>query len=357
MNIQLAEKIANAILYEGYILYPYRPSAVKNRQRWTFGGIFPQDYSLAHNGAEPWQTQTECLVVAAGNATLTVRVRFLHLVWREIGRLDPPVAELPESSELTYRLVDSLSVGKEVYYTWQEAVEREVELPNLALAKLQERPRQFTFEFPASRTVEPLRHQPDGEVVGVIVRQQQAITGEIEVMARRQPQAEEKLYKVTIRVKNLTPAKDAAPKNRNEALLQAFASTHAILSLHTGQFVSLLDPPAQYRPLAEQCHNIGVYPVLVGEAGEQDMMLSSPIILYDYPEIAPESPGDMFDGTEIDELLTLRIMAMTDAEKREMRQVDERARALLDRTERLPQEQLLKLHGTIRSLRPLDKET
>jgi hydrogenase maturation protease len=99
---------------------------------------------------------------------------------------------------------------------------------------------------------------------------------------------------------------------------------------------------------------VGTWPVLVGEAGARDLLLSSPIILYDYPEIASESPGDLFDGTEIDEILTLRILTMTEAEKQEMRQSDPRGRALLDRTETLPAEQLMKLHGTLRNIRPLE---
>ena len=80
-------------------------------------------------------------------------------------------------------------------------------------------------------------------------------------------------------------------------------------------------------------------------------MLSSPIILYDYPQIAPESPGALFDGTEIDEILTLRIMTLTDEEKREMRTVDERAREILERTENMPPDQLMKIHGVLRGLK------
>jgi hydrogenase maturation protease len=79
------------------------------------------------------------------------------------------------------------------------------------------------------------------------------------------------------------------------------------------------------------------------------MMLSSPIILYDYPEIAPESAGDLFDGTEIDEILSLRIMTLSDEEKREVAASDEHARRLLERTESLAAEQLMSLHGVMRS--------
>ncbi len=85
-------------------------------------------------------------------------------------------------------------------------------------------------------------------------------------------------------------------------------------------------------------------------------MLSSPIILYDYPQIAPESPGSLFDGTEIDEILSLRILTMTDAEKDEMRRCDERTRQILERTESMPPEQFMKLHGVLRELRPATGE-
>jgi hypothetical protein len=96
--------------------------------------------------------------------------------------------------------------------------------------------------------------------------------------------------------------------------------------------------------------------VLVGEEERNDMVLASPIILPDYPQVAPESGGDFFDGTEIDEMLTLRIMTLTDAEKSEMAEVDGRARALLSRVEGMTPEQMIGLHGTIRGLRPVAGE-
>jgi hypothetical protein len=102
---------------------------------------------------------------------------------------------------------------------------------------------------------------------------------------------------------------------------------------------------------AADCHNIGVWPVLVGEPGQRDTLLVSPIILYDYPQIAPESAGDLCDGTEIDEILMLRIMTLTDEEKREMRCLDDRACEILERAELMSQEQLMKMHGAVRGLR------
>jgi len=97
---------------------------------------------------------------------------------------------------------------------------------------------------------------------------------------------------------------------------------------------------------------VGAWPVLAGEPGRRDTVLCSPIILYDYPQIAVESPGDLFDGAEIDEILSLRILTLTDEEKSAMRRSDERARLILERTEALPPEHFMKLHGALRPLHP-----
>ena len=149
--------------------------------------------------------------------------------------------------------------------------------------------------------------------------------------------------------RNLTPL--SIPSSRDDALMRALVSTHILLGTDSGEFVSLLDAPEEVRAAADECRNLGVWPVLVGEEGNRDMMLSSPIILYDYPQVAPESPGDLFDGAEIDEILTLRVLTLTDEEKELVGSVDERARNLLARTEALGAERALGLHGVIRSRR------
>jgi hydrogenase maturation protease len=140
---------------------------------------------------------------------------------------------------------------------------------------------------------------------------------------------------------------------RDQAMLHALASTHTILGVEKGEFYSLIDPPDAFREQAAGCRNEGTWPVLVGREGETDTMLSSPITLYDYPQVAAESPGEFFDGTEIDEMLVLRTLTLTDAERQAAVAVDERVRALLTRTGSLSDEQIMSLHGTIRGLRPL----
>ena len=79
-------KIAEAVLYEGYILWPYRRSTMKNQQRWTFGGVYPRAYSEASGEDDPWLMQTQCLVAGEGATAVGVRVRFLHVTGRKVGR-------------------------------------------------------------------------------------------------------------------------------------------------------------------------------------------------------------------------------------------------------------------------------
>jgi hypothetical protein len=350
MNLGVVDKIAKAVLYEGYMLYPYRPSSVKNQQRWNFGVLCPQSYSEAQNGSEAWIMQTECLVEGSSLTGLEVRVRFLQLVARSVGELTTPVSELLPGEVPKFRPVEKLAVNGRVYQPWQEAVERDVTLPMCNVEALIHTPLPQSFTFSAAKEFEYLR-EGDGPITGIVIREQSALQGMLEIRSQR---AGDDLFKVSVGIRNRTPFAAAQQARREGALLSSLVSAHTILGVQDGKFVSLLAPPEALGELAASCENIGTWPVLVGEDGQCDTLLSSPIILYDYPQIAPESAGDLFDGTEIDEILSLRIMTLTDDEKREMSQSDERARAMLKRTETMPVEQFMKLHGALRGLRPVD---
>ena len=357
------EKIAEAVLYEGYMLYPYRASAVKNQQRWNFGVLCPRSYSEEQNGSEAWMMQTQCLLRGGSSAQLGVKVRFLQLVNRSVGRsvgrsiaravgrtvqsVDEPVAD--EGIEL--EIVDKLEVDGRTFVSWQEAMEREVVVPPLRpAAVLFQQP--TPFDFPAGQELEPVRDER-GRIAGEIIREWEALSGRIEINSE---QCQDDVHRVTVRVRNLTSYEASPEGNRADALMYSLVSAHTILTVEDGEFVSQLDPPDDLKGLAAECKNIGTWPVLAGEEGDRSTMLSSPIILYDYPQIAPESPGSLFDGTEIDEILSLRILTMTDDEKREMRQSDERARQMLERTENMPPEQFMKLHGALRGLQAVPRE-
>jgi hypothetical protein len=345
MNSEIVEKIANSVLYEGHILYPYRPSAVKNRQRWNFGTLYPKSYSQAQKGTDPWSSQTECVISGSECSRLEVKVRFLHFLQRDVGELISASTGTQDGAEPAYRVVESIEVDGKILQTWQEAVERSVDIPSVELSEIAAQPRTHRFTFPSTREVQIL-NGANGPA-GVVIRTQQSIEGSIEISAQA---LDSHSFRLTVRVFNLTSF-DVATTGQEEASLRSLISAHSILNLCAGDFVSLLDPPEEYREAVAACRNIGVFPVLVGAEGERNTMLSSPIILYDYPQVAPESAGDFFDGTEMDEMLTLRVMTLTDEEKREMRNTDERARLILERTEMLPQKQMMKIHGAMRNLR------
>ncbi len=346
MNSATVQRIADAILYEGYILYPYRPSSVKNRQRWNFGGLCPRSYADHQRGNERWTSQAECLVMGTGEAAIGIRLRFLHLLARQAAEFIFPGDE-SQYDLRNFRPVESLKTGDRLFQTWQEAVERQFDTQQFTLNSLLESPKRAILNFPATESIEPLR-DAGGRLVAAFIRTQRELHGAIDISAER---LEPSLFRVTVRTLNLTELANAEHVTRDHAMMSSLVSSHLILTVKHGEFASLLDPPARLQDAAAQCRNIGGYPVLAGEEGETDAMLFSPVILYDYPQIAPESTQNLFDGTEIDEILALRIMTLTDGEKNEMRNTDQRARMILENIEAHP-EQLANLHGALRNVRP-----
>ncbi len=287
-----ARAVADAILYEGYALYPYRASALKNQQRWMLGSLFPR--GAAEAAGEPWRLCCVCLLEAPEGAEIEALARFLRFEAR------PGEA-------------------------WDEVVAEEIPAGPLRAGDLVARPHRERFA-------------------------RAGVEGEVRLAA--EPVAAG-VYRVVVTIENLTPLGDDADPVRARRL--SLASAHALLAVRgdaAGGFVSLIDPPPHLRAEADGCRNAGAWPVLAGAPGERDVVLCSPIILDDHPMVAPESPGDLFDGTEMDEMLTLRILTMTDAEKREAAATDGRVRLLLERTEGLAPEHIARLHGAVRSLRP-----
>ena len=351
MNAALVDGIVKAVLYEGYMLYPYRPSAVKNRQRFNFGVVYPRAYSEARGGSgtDSWTMQTECLVRGDAQTQCAVRVRFLRMVTRTIGKLRTPANDLASVAGATIENVESLEANGKTHQPWQEAVEEVIEVAEFNLSALSAHPMQWPFRLSLKQEQETIRNERE-LIVGIILREKASVAGMVELAAQR---LQDGVFKLTARIANISRFANSGPATRDEALARSLVSAHTILEVRAGEFVSLVDPPEAFSEFAQACQNIGTWPVLVGEEGQRDALLSSPIILYDYPQIAAESPGDLFDGAEIDEILSLRIMTLTDAEKREMRESDERTRQILERTEAMPAEQFMKLHGGIRSLRPL----
>jgi len=303
--------IADALLYEGYLLWPYRRSATKNQRRWTFGGVYPRGHAERHPD-DSCTMRTECLLESGDPARVQVSVRFLQVVARQLYAGSEPVREL--------------TAGGTRYLSWDEAVEREVAL---------EGPGRAPVAVAAGSAGERLPG-------GAIVRSWEALEGAVRVGAEPVGGA---IVRIAVEIANTTPwDRD----DREAALRRTFCSAHTVLRAATGEFVSQTDPPERLRAAAAACRNEGTWPVLV--EGRR-VVLSSPIILEDHPRIAPESPGDLFDAGEIDQLLLLNILSLTEEEKAEMRDSDPRAREILERTEALTEEQLMRLHGAIRELR------
>jgi hypothetical protein len=334
---ELARKLADAVLYEGYLLYPYRASAAKNQARWQFGVLMPRRWS-EQGSDEPWSTQTECLLEPDDDTTVSVLVRFLHVQAKSVEAVDIEGG--------TFREVPTLSVDGSELVAWDEATEHEVTL-EVPLARLLDGELVRPFDRPGGRRVEPV-HSAAGKLVGRTIRRRWPVQGELKLSAERLD-GPYGLVRLRLRVENVSVWRDPAA-DRATALRRALVAAHSLLGVDRGVFLSLLDPPEWAKPAAAACQNLHTWPVLIGEEGRRDAMLSSPIILYDHPTIAPESPGDLFDATEIDEILTLRTMALTDAEKQEARATDERAAAIIDRVDAMPPELLERLHGAVRYL-------
>ena len=332
VNRELARKIADAVLYEGYMLYPYRPSALKNHQRWTFGILYPPAYPEVRSGTERSRMHTECLI-QAGNSSIAIEFRFLQLSPRQVDQFSQDLLNFEPSPSLYNKSAD----------VSDEGIERSIEV-EVALGAMHQ-PIEFRFPGRSHDQQRVNERAPDRDRIG-----KNELRGTISVTTEL---LDDGVWKLRIDIAN-TSSLSRATLDRNSALRQSLLSAHMVLSANVGKFVSLLDPPENLCGAADACVNVGNFPVLVGSAGERDMLLCSPILLYDYPQIAPESAGDFFDATEMDEMLTLRVMTLADQEKKEMRMAEDRVRNLLQRTEQSAREQLMRTHGTIRGLRPVE---
>lgn len=285
MSFDETRSVADAVLYEGYALYPYGASSPKNRVRFPFGGAYPPAYAAAQRGVDRSRLFTECLVRAAGGARLRARLRCLMLG-----------PDRPSESSV-----------------WQEAAEKALDFQTELLPGK----RELSFEL--------------DRVPGALVLEVAGLGPE--------------LSKLRIGIENRS---DNPGLEREVVLATSFLSVNLLLRLENAAFVSRLEPPVALEAFTGACEDGGLFPVLVGRRGTTNAALASPIILYDYPEVATSSPGDLFDATEIDEILSLRIQTLTDAEKDAMRALEPRTRALLERTEALEPADFSALHGELR---------
>jgi hypothetical protein len=333
-----APQVADAILYEGYLLYPYRQTSQKNQVRFQFGVLMPAAYT-AVDPHERTASQTECLLECSDDAQVTVLARFLQFQDRAVLAISPDNGRLES--------VGALYVDGTEYTAWSEATERE-QAVTVPVADLLEQDREVAFTLPAGESAEPVTDR-SGRPAGRLTRTWSALDGAITLHAERTAGPYQAL-RLRVRLENRSAPAGPLPA-RPDGLRHALIAAHLLISVPGGSFLSMTDPPEWASAAVADCRNEGTWPVLAGPRGCRDLLLSSPVILYDHPEVAAESAGNLFDATEIDEILTLRTLALTDAEKREARATDDRAAELLDRLDHLPPEMLERMHGAIRYLR------
>lgn len=328
-------KVADAVLFEGYLLYPYRASAQKNQVRWQWGVLVPTNWG-AESG-ETSRSRTECLLEPGDHAILRLRLRFLQVQARSLRS----VAGEP---------VDELVIDGVRHFAWDEGLARQVdaELP-LDVRRVE---RTVPVELPGTETTEPIT-AADGTVAGHLVRRCLPLTGRILLTANPMPGPYDVLH---LRMDVCNDAVVGLDVPREEALRSSLVGTHAVLHSCPGAFISMTDPPQWAAPAVSECVNEHTWPVLAGPSDRSDLLLSSPIILDDHPQLAPESTVNLFDGLENDEILTLRTLVLTDEEKREARATDPRAAGIIDAVDAMPPEIFERLHGAIRSMRSTSEE-
>lgn len=278
MNLAPVQAIEGAVLYDGFILYPYRTAPLRRQHRWSFGPLYPRAYALARD-AQLCSQQVQCLIRGDTDTQVEIRTCFLQLTDRQPGRLAEPVTALPRFGDPDFNPVERLDLSGESHHHWQEALEREVDLPAASLAELSGAGVSQRFDYDDERSFEGLRDE-SGNIAAVLVRTRERLTGEISAYSQR---IGEDVYRVTVRVENLTPLSGASRWDDDAAARSSLASAHTALSVTDGRFVSLIDPPPDYEAAVSGCVNKGCFPVLVGDPARCDTLLASPVILYDFP--------------------------------------------------------------------------
>ncbi|MDF9751684.1 hypothetical protein [Arthrobacter sp. ES3-54] len=343
-GLSLARAVADAVLYEGYLLYPYRASSAKNQARWQFGVLGPPGAAAAGAGEEP-DIAADCLLEPGPAARVDVHLRFLHLQTRSAERAD----------DGGFAPIEELVVGASRWLSWDEATDQEIALGPYSLGQLAAGVR-APVNVPATEAIEPVL-DADGATAGRLVRRRRQLRGELRLMATQVPTqmpaasgaadvpAHGPLWRLRVTVENTA----AATTDKHSAIEHSFIGAHVLLAVHDADFLSVIDPPEWASAAAASCRQHRCWPVLAGPEGQRDVLLLSPIILYDHPAVAPESTVELFDATEIDEILTLRVLTLTDEEKAEARSTDARAAAIIERCENMTAEELQQLHGILRN--------
>jgi hypothetical protein len=271
------EQLVDSLLWEGYALYPYTPTATKNATPTPFGIVYPPVYAA------------------------TLASTYDHLELRGVLEASPDAVLAAE--------VRLLAPGGERH----QAVERRIELPSAMVGALAAVPACKQASVACGGDSPPL-------------------AVELSMHAAELPDGGG--YEVILRVDNRTLVSSGL--DRAGALGRSLLSTHPLLRVQGGRFVS---------PLERPCQSVNTFPVLASPA--DDVVLGAAIVLPDHPEIAPESRGGLFDSTEIEEALLLHVQALSDAEREQIEGQDPAVREMIARAAAATPEEIVALHGRV----------
>ena len=270
------EELVDSLLYEGYALYPYTPGATKNSTPTPFGIAYPPVYAATLSSTFD-HLELRCVLEAPPDAVLRAEVRFL-------------------------------AAGGERH----QAQPRRVELLGAMVGALAQAPAEKQASVAAEKDAPPL-------AVALSLGADELDGGG---------------YEVVLRIENRTLVRSGL--DRASALARSLLSTHPVLSVTGGRFVS---------PLERPCASINTFPVLA--TASDDAVVGAAIVLPDHPQIAPESRGGLFDSTEIEEALLLHVHALSDAEREEIAAGDPAVREMVARAASATPEEIVALHGRV----------
>ena len=255
-------RVADAVLFEGYLLYPYRASAQKNRLRWQFGVLTPPGFP-----DEPDRSRTEVLLERRPGAVLHLRLRFLQLRARSVHD-----TERPPRRRAGRRRRPALPLGG------GRAAGGRRRAPRRRAGRSHTVP----FALPAEHDVEPVTG-------GRVERRCLPLNGRLVVAAEPLPGPYDVL-RLRIDVVNDSACPDGAP--REVALRTSLIAAHTLVAVTAGAFLSATDPPEWALPATRELDNRHTWPVLAGPDGRTDLLLSSA----DHPRRPPAARSGEPDG-------------------------------------------------------------
>ena len=333
--------LTRSILYEGYSLYPYYRSAVKNQMPVPFGVIFPQDYAAFHEHA-PSRIQSECIIAGISNPSVTIQVRFLQVRKTEVFEKRTGDGENGE-----FIAVARTEVNDRCLESGWQTIERNHSFECRA-ADLINRCKILPVAFDSWNEGEMI-FNADKKVVAKLVTTVSATQGMIG-FAMELIEGKSDAYRLTVVVTNATHIDQAATISRDAVLGQSFLSSNIVFKTGEAQFISHLDPPSQWQSAIDACRNIHTWPIIVDD--DNRALLSSPIILNDHPQINPQSAGDLFDSTEIEEALLLHVNLLSEQEKERICSNDPKLQAMLNKVSSLTPGDLSSYHSMMKEDRP-----